>query len=169
MKQRMFCMFGRHEMRSRQFQSDATTDKQMSSSSSYQKPIEHSSHFCRLAIIYSIRSSLCHEAKKDLHLRSTRVAVVSSKVSNNGQTDVFQFFVPKANRALRLLPPSCFLSIQRDLACAMKQRRLCMIGRQEMQSSVSKRCNYWQADEFEFFVPKPIERSGHFRRLDIMY
>ena len=44
----------------------------MRSNSSCQKPIKPFSHFHRLAIVYPMRYSLCHEAKKARHLRSTR-------------------------------------------------------------------------------------------------
>ena len=85
------------------------TDMQMRSTSPYQKPIKPSSHLHRLVIVYLMRFSLCHEAKNVLHVRSTWNAQSSvSKRCNYWQADEFEFFVPKANRALQSLLPTCY-------------------------------------------------------------
>ena len=59
-----------------------TSRRPMGSNSTYQKPIERSSHFHRLVMIYQKCFSLCHKTRKALHNWCTRNAVVSLKQSH---------------------------------------------------------------------------------------
>ena len=123
MKQKRICIFGLQELRL-SVPKWATTDKQMCSSSSYQKPIERSGHFHRLAIIYPTRFSLCHEAKKALHDRSTRDAVVSFKAMQLLTSRWVRVLRTKANRALRSLPSPWYYVLRRFSLCHVAKKAL---------------------------------------------
>ena len=76
-----------------------------------------------------------------------------SKWSNNGQADEIEFFLPEANQSPPVTSIALLLYNQCVLACAMKQRRLCIFGRQEIQMSGSVRdffCNKRQCH-----IPSP--------------